>query len=175
MKLNQLEKPEGLTPEYELKGPNRLFITGPLRSAHRAYRANEFLKDLVGAHSDWWPSLDQSIFFLAGVPYPVRGARKQVFSEDSQRATRDFGYNREIMFVNGDRRLDAQSAFYLGRAVASEQIEHVYYLGNARALGELEEPLAEQDGFAVISHPIEVFRWEAPGGFAVRALAEAIK
>jgi hypothetical protein len=166
--MSRIIKPDFLTDEYNLVGPERMYITGPLESAVMATRIRDALHKLAGPNSEWWPTLDSSLFFLGGsVPSPRRDAVKQVKEEDKQRRIdTTFNGRREILFV-GHGAVDAALAYRMGAAVSSDEVKRTYFYGDERQLGDLS-PLAEEGKLSVIYDVTGVYRWETAEGKSLR-------
>lgn len=157
--ITSANRPDFLTSDYKLKGPFRMYITGDLSAAHLAVKARDEIIDHAGAWSDWWPTIDQDLSFMA-LPHGHKESREQIKANHCSGLMRDeFAFQKELLVV-AQEPISQAVTFLQGRATESETIHRTFFLGHEEYLGRL----AGLPEIQVIDDPVKVYRWEHPDG-----------
>jgi len=154
-------RPEHLSEEYELVGPTRLFITADYRAAYKANHAFDAIRTMAGARSSWMPMISPNLRLIdqPGVGLKTISRAYKAHSTTLLQGVPEPG-PRDLLFAGRWRHISTEGAYLLGQAVESPEVGQVYFLGSERGLGKL----ASQENIEVIHQPLEVFRWQHPGG-----------
>lgn len=156
-------RPSYLTDIYELKGPNRMFITGDANSAYSAVAARSEIMNAAGAISKWWPTLDGDLSFLAQ-KYRINSEAKRVRKEHPSKLLTGMSDEYKELLVVADKPISTELSYLIGQAtVKNEGVNGVCFLGEPKHLGSLAL-LEDRDEIAILDDPLQVFRWEEPSG-----------
>lgn len=156
--ITSANRPKYLVEEYELAGPELLYITGDLSAAHSAVAAQVSIRDAAGARSEYWPSLDQHLTFMT-LPHANPDALRDVTGNHPAQLLAGTHDYRELLVV-ADAEISSAVTFLLGRAVESARVQRTYFLGADEHLGALIGVSEIQ----VIDDPLSVYRWQHPDG-----------